>query len=591
MTRPIIYQTLPRLFGAVSKENVRNGSIDQNGCGKMNDYTTKALKHIRSLGFNYIWYTGVIEHATKTDYSRFGILSDHPSVVKGNAGSPYAIRDYYDIDPDLAVDVPHRMKEFEQLIARTHRAGLKMLIDFVPNHVARQYHSDAKPIGISDLGEHDDKSTGFSPQNNFYYLPDQSLDISDIVDEQPISSYVEFPAKVTGNDCVTARPSKNDWYETVKLNYGVNLYTHQLDPTIAEQLNETVSTDGIRSYGHVDSHQPTPNNTTMMFAYPDTWNKMLDILRFWATKGVDGFRCDMAEMVPVEFWEWAIPQIKSEHKGIIFIAEVYNPNEYRNYIYRGHFDYLYDKVGLYDTLRHVIGGGSASLITYSWQSVDDIGSHMLNFLENHDEQRIASEFFAGDARKAFPALLVSALMRTNPFMVYQGQMLGVDGMEDAGFSGSDGRTTIFDYWAIDQFRRWRNNGLYDTNKLTKEEKEIFNYYTKVLSLCNAEKAISDGQFYDLMYANYENQQMDTNRLFGFIRKEGDETILIVANFSDEPMQASVRIPAHAIEFLNMKTGARFATELLTGATRTIDIYPNQTIDINAPANGGIVLKF
>ena len=591
MTRPIIYQTLPRLFGAVSKENVRNGSIDQNGCGKMNDYTTKALKHIRSLGFNYIWYTGVIEHATKTDYSRFGILSDHPSVVKGNAGSPYAIRDYYDIDPDLAVDVPHRMKEFEQLIARTHRAGLKMLIDFVPNHVARQYHSDAKPIGISDLGEHDDKSTGFSPQNNFYYLPDQSLDISDIVDEQPISSYVEFPAKVTGNDCVTARPSKNDWYETVKLNYGVNLYTHQLDPTIAAQLNETVSTDGIRSYGHVDSHQPTPNNTTMMFAYPDTWNKMLDILRFWATKGVDGFRCDMAEMVPVEFWEWAIPQIKSEHKGIIFIAEVYNPNEYRNYIYRGHFDYLYDKVGLYDTLRHVIGGGSASLITYSWQSVDDIGSHMLNFLENHDEQRIASEFFAGDARKAFPALLVSALMRTNPFMVYQGQMLGVDGMEDAGFSGSDGRTTIFDYWSIDQFRRWRNNGLYDTNKLAKEEKEIFNYYTKVLSLCNAEKAISDGQFYDLMYANYENQQMDTNRLFGFIRKEGDETILIVANFSDEPMQASVRIPAHAIEFLNMKTGARFATELLTGATRTIDIYPNQTIDINAPANGGIVLKF
>ena len=590
--RPIIYQTLPRLFGAVSKENIRYGSIDQNGCGKLNDYTTKALKHIRSLGFNYIWYTGVIEHATKTDYTRFGIQSDNPSVVKGNAGSPYAIRDYYDIDPDLAVDIPHRIKEFEQLIARTHRAGLKMLIDFVPNHVARQYHSDAKPIGVSDLGEHDDPSTAFSPQNNFYYLPDQSLDISDILDdEQQIGSYVENPAKVTGNDCMTARPSRNDWYETVKLNYGVNLYTHQLDQTIADQLNMVLSTDGIRAYGHLENQQPATNSTTMMFAYPDTWNKMLDILRFWATKGVDGFRCDMAEMVPVEFWEWAIPQIKSEHKGIIFIAEVYNPNEYRNYLHRGHFDYLYDKVGLYDTLRHVIGGGSASLITQCWQSIDDIGIHMLNFLENHDEQRIASEFFAKDARKAFPALLVSALMRTNPFMVYQGQMLGVDGMEDAGFSGSDGRTTIFDYWSIDQFRRWRNNGLYDTNKLTKEEKEIFNYYTKVLTLCNSEKAISDGQFYDLMYANYENQQMDTNRLFGFIRKDGEETILIVANFSEEPMQASVRIPAHAIEFLNMRTGARFATDLLTGATHTIDIYPDQTIDIKAPANGGIVLKF
>ena len=590
--RPVIYQTLPRLFGASSTTNVPHGSIMQNGCGKLNDYTTKALKQIRSLGFNYIWYTGIIEHATKTDYSQFGIKADNPLVVKGNAGSPYAIKDYYDIDPDLAVDVPHRMKEFEQLVGRTHRAGLKMLIDFVPNHVARQYHSDAKPLGVSDLGEHDDTSAFFSPQNNFYYLTNQPLDISDIVDNPEYSGrYTEMPAKVTGNDCLSARPSRNDWYETVKLNYGVNPYTHQLDPSIAEQLNSTVQTEGIRAYGHLTTDLPESGTKTKMFDYPDTWNKMLDILRFWATKGIDGFRCDMAEMVPVEFWEWAIPQIKSEHSGIIFIAEVYNPNEYRNYIYRGHFDYLYDKVGLYDTLRHVIGGGSASLITQCWQSVDDIQPHMLNFLENHDEQRIASEFFAGDAHKAFPALLVSALMRTNPFMVYQGQMLGVDGMEDAGFSGSDGRTTIFYYWSIDQFKRWRNNGLYDTNKLTKSEKEIFNYYVKVITLCNAEKAISNGLFYDLMYANYENQQMDTNKLFAFIRKDGEETILIIANFFDEPLKASIRIPAHAVDFLNMRTGARFATDLLTGATRTIDLYPDQSIDIIAPANGGIVLKF
>ena len=573
--RPIIYQTLPRLFGANGTSNVHNGTISQNGCGKLNDYTTKALKHIRGLGFNYIWYTGLIEHATKSDYSRFGIQPDNPSVVKGNAGSPYAIKDYYDIDPDLAVDVKHRMKEFEALVARTHRAGLKMLIDFVPNHVARQYRSDAKPVGVKDLGEQDDTTTFFSTQNNFYYLPDQPLDISDITEE---GNYTEMPAKVTGNDCLSARPSRNDWYETVKLNYGVNPYTHQLDPSIAEALEAKTS-------------PYAPDQLSKLHFYPDTWNKMLDILRFWATKGIDGFRCDMAEMVPVEFWGWAIPQIKSEHKGIIFVAEVYNPNEYRNYIHRGHFDYLYDKVGLYDTLRHIIGGGSASLITQCWQSVDDIQQHMLNFLENHDEQRIASKFFAGEPQKAFPALLVSALMRTNPFMVYQGQMLGVDGMENAGFSGSDGRTTIFDYWTLDQFRRWRNNGLFDNNKLTQPEKAVINYYTKVLTLCNTERAISEGEFYDLMYANYENQQMDTNRLFAFIRKAGDETILVVANFASEPMNALVRIPAHAIEFLNMRQGARFATELLTGATRTIDIYPDQSIDITAPAHGGIVLKF
>ena len=588
MSRPIIYQTLPRLFGAVSKENVRYGSITQNGCGKLNDYTTKALKHIRSLGFNYIWYTGIIEHATKTNYAHFGILPDTPDVVKGNAGSPYAIKDYYDVDPDLAVNVPHRMKEFEQLVARTHRAGLKMLIDFIPNHVARQYHSDAKPMGVADLGENDDRETAFSTQNNFYYLPGQQLDISELTAE---GTYYEYPARVTGNDCFSARPSRNDWYETVKLNYGINPSTRQLDRTISEQLNTEIATDGIRAYGHLTNDVREVGVNTMMFTYPDTWTKMLDILRFWASKGIDGFRCDMAEMVPVEFWSWAIPQIKSEHPGIIFIAEVYNPNEYRRYIHQGHFDYLYDKVGLYDTLRHVIGGGSASLITYRWQEVDDIAPHMLNFLENHDEQRIASPFFAGDAHKALPALLVSALMRTNPFMVYQGQALGVDGMEDAGFSGSDGRTTIFDYWSLDKFIRWRNNGLFNGVRLTAEEQELTSYYAKVITLCNSERAISEGQFYDLMYANYENQQMDTNHLYAFIRKAEEETILIVANFSDDTMQAPVRIPAHAIEFLNMRQGPHFATELLTGVTQTIDILPDQMVNVVVPPNGGILLKF
>ena len=153
--RITIYQVLPRLYGNTVTLNKNNGTLSENGCGKMNDFDARRLKRIKDMGFTHIWYTGLIEHATKTDYSAFGIARDNAEVVKGNAGSPYAIKDYYDIDPDLAVNVPERMKEFEQLVERTHRSGLKMIMDFVPNHVARHYHSDSKPAGVKDLWETD----------------------------------------------------------------------------------------------------------------------------------------------------------------------------------------------------------------------------------------------------------------------------------------------------------------------------------------------------------------------------------------------------------------------------------------------------
>ena len=558
--RPIIYQTLPRLFGAVSKENVRYGSIGQNGCGKMDDYTAKALKHIRGLGFNYIWYTGLIEHATKTDYSRYGIRADNPAVVKGNAGSPYAIKDYYDIDPDLATKVPDRMKEFENLVMRTHKADLKMIIDFVPNHVARQYHSDAKPEGVKDLGEEDDTTTAFSPYNNFYYLPGTKFSPNFSLHDDEMGEYVEAPAKVTGNDCFTPWVGQNDWYETVKLNYGV-------DYQGCNQLIFCPST-------------------------PNTWLKMRDILLFWAGKGIDGFRCDMAEMVPCDFWGWVIPQVKEKHPDIVFIAEVYNPHEYRNYIHRGHFDYLYDKVGLYDTIRSVVCGNTATSITSAWQSVDDIHDHMLNFLENHDEQRIASKFFAGNAEKGKAALLVSALMNTNPMMVYFGQELGEQGMYSEGFSGQDGRTTIFDYWTIDLIRRWRNNNKFDGTLLSKEEKALQQYYTKVLNLCNSEKAIREGQFFDIMYVN-RGEGMNEHRQFAFLRKKDKELILVIANFDDQPARSWVKIPAHAFECLDIPVSEkeRDCKDLLTGKKEKKALIPDGTLYVELPANGGKVLKF
>ncbi len=560
MEKIVIYQVFTRLFGANANKNVSNGSKKENGCGKMADFTSAALENIKKLGATHIWYTGVIEHATKTDYTQYGIAKDHPAVVKGNAGSPYAIKDYYDIDPDIATKVPERMKEFENLVKRTHKAELKMIIDFVPNHVARQYHSDAKPEGVRDLGEDDDKTMSFNPQNNFYYIPNTKFSPSFSLKDEMMGEYVETPAKATGNDCFTQWASQNDWYETVKLNYGVD---------------------------YIGTHQLVFSPST-----PSTWLKMRDILLFWASKGIDGFRCDMAEMVPCDFWGWVIPQVKEKYPDIIFIAEVYNPHEYRNYIYRGHFDYLYDKVGLYDTLRHVMGGGSATSITGSWQSVDDINCHMLNFLENHDEQRIASQFFAGNSEKGKPALLVSAIMRTNPMMIYFGQELGEQGMYSEGFSGQDGRTTIFDYWTIDLIRRWRNNGKFDGSLLSKEEKALQSYYTKVLTLCNKEKAIREGAFFDIMYVNY-NEGMNEHRQYAFLRKEGKELIIVIANFSDEIARSWVKIPAHAFECLDIPVSEeeRECKDLLTGKKEKKALIPDGTIYVEIPANGGKVLKF
>ena len=542
-----IYQVFTRLFGADKEACIPSGSKKQNGCGTMQDFTAKALEQIRGLGCTHIWYTGIIEHASKTDYSAYGIPADNPDVVKGEAGSPYAIRDYYDVDPDLAKDPTKRIREFELLVERTHKAGLKVIIDFVPNHVARQYHSDAKPAGVRDLGENDDIACSFSPNNNFYYLPAEQLHLDNILAG---GTYCEFPAKATGNDNFSSWPGKNDWYETVKLNYGIDYLG-----------------------GRSQHFSPAP----------DTWYKMLHILLYWAGKGIDGFRCDMAEMVPVEFWEWALPQVKTAYSNIIFIAEVYNPPFYRDYIHRGHFDYLYDKVGLYDTLLSVCRGQSTQSITACWQAVDDIRGHMLNFLENHDEQRLASDFLLGNAEAALPALMVSSLM-PSPFMLYFGQELGERGMDEEGFSGLDGRTTIFDYWSVSTIRRWRNKGHFGDGQLTPEEIELRNKYQRILKL-REQELFAEGGFYDLMYANPH-----LHRQYAFVRHSGKKFAIIIANFSNSEETISLYLPQHFFEYTGIKEKANVVlTDALSGNKTTLPFTSEKPLTVTIPANYGVVL--
>ncbi len=543
MSKIIIYQCFPRWFTNYVTARVPQADKSVNGCGTFAGINTKALKAIQELGATHVWYTGVLRHATAEHNT--------PAITKGKAGSPYSITDYYDVDPDLAVHEQKRMEEFEALVARTHKAGMKVIIDFVPNHVSREYKSACRPEGVEDLGEHDHSEWAFSPLNNFYYIPGEefrpSFDIGD---------YHEYPAKVTGNDCFSAHPSVNDWYETVKLNYGVH-YMGGCE----KQFNPI----------------------------PDTWRKMSDILLFWAGKGIDAFRVDMAHMVPVEFFDWAIHRVRAVFPNVQFIAEIYDPGLYRPYLKAG-FDFLYDKVGMYDYLRAVTSRNySAEGISHQWQAVDDIREHMLYFLENHDEQRIASGFFCGSGRAAEPSMIVAATLGTNPVMIYSGQEVGEKGMDVEGFSGMDGRTTIFDYWGVKSIQAWANKGKFDGAGLDDEQRDLRAFYCKLLQIAKTSPAINEGKMYDLEYAQGEG--FNRHKQYAFLRKHGKQTLLIVVNFDDKEVDVPVTIPADAFIYLQMDEKLSVhAIDLLSGRTIDEPLMTSTPMHVTLPAWTGAILQ-
>ncbi|KAF5074000.1 Alpha-1,4-glucan:maltose-1-phosphate maltosyltransferase [anaerobic digester metagenome] len=523
----VVYQVFTRLFGNTNTTNIPWGTIEDNGVGKFNDFTDKALEEIRALGVTHIWYTGVPHHAVIRDYTAYGISDDDPDVVKGRAGSPYAVKDYYNVNPDLAVDPAKRLDEFRALLERTHRQGLKAIIDIVPNHVARHYKSLSNPPGTEDFGASDDVTVEYARNNNFYYIPGQPFRVPEFPawykplggEPHPMADgkFEEFPAKWTGNGSRMARPDFNDWYETVKINYGIR-------PDGTKDFDTLPAGFGQKS---VSDHY----NFWQGKDVPDSWKKFRDIALYWVGFGVDGFRFDMAEMVPVEFWSYMNSAIKNANPEAFLLAEVYNPSLYRDYLHLGKMDYLYDKVELYDTLKNIIQGhGSADHIAGIQAGLADIEHHMLHFLENHDEQRLPSPAFAGNALKGKPAMTLSATISTAPTMIYFGQEVGESGEGNAGF-GSETRTTIFDYWGVPAHQRWMNNGKFDGGLLTAEESALRDFYKRLLNFTINSSALM-GKYQELHSYNRANSPGYYEKGYSFARWSEDEHLLILANFKD-----------------------------------------------------------
>ena len=555
----VVYQVFTRLFGNTNTTNKPWGTIEENGVGKFSDFTDRALDEIRSMGVTHIWYTGVPHHNVIRDYTAFGISNDDPDVVKGRAGSPYAVKDYYNVNPDLATDPARRMEEFEALVERTHKHGMKVIIDIVPNHVARNYKSISKPAGTGDFGENDDTSVEYKRDNNFYYIPGQAFQVPVFENGykplggeiNPLSDgkFEESPAKWTGNGSSLAQPGFYDWFETVKVNYGVRPDgTYDFD-----SLPGGFEKEGIEAHFSFWKDKNVP----------DSWIKFRDIALFWLDKGVDGFRFDMAEMVPVEFWSFMNSAIKMKNPDAFLLAEVYNPALYRDYIFKGKMDYLYDKVQLYDTLKHIMQGhGSTDHLPAICSDLADIEHHMLHFLENHDEQRIASKDFAGNAEKGKPAMVVSACLSTSPTMIYFGQHVGEPGYGNMGF-GSETRTSIFDYCGVPAHQRWMNNGKFDGGQLTKGEKELNNFYKTLLNFTTQSSALTGG-FAEIHTYNRENTPGYTDKLFSFVRWSNDEKLFIISNFEENPHEFQLKIDAETLKKLKLKNGSYKLTDKLSG---------------------------
>lgn len=564
--KKVVYQVFTRLFGNTNTTNKPWGTIEENGVGKFNDFTDKALQEIKKLGVTHIWYTGVPHHALVNDYTKIGISNDDPEVVKGRAGSPYAVKDYYNVNPDLAVNPANRLQEFEALIARTHKNGLKLLIDIVPNHIARRYEGKNNPKGVRDFGADDNTSLEYARNNNFYYIPGQAFQVPTSDSYQPLNGeknplidgqFSENPAKWTGNGSRLAKPDINDWYETVKVNYGIR-------PDGSKDFPELPAGYDKKSYKEHFAFWKDKD-------VPSSWKKFRDIALYWTAKGVDGFRYDMAEMVPYEFWSFMNSSIKMKSPNAFLLAEVYNPNEYRNYIHLGKMDYLYDKVETYDYLKDVIRGKkNPDGLSAIQNNMKDIEHHMLHFLDNHDEQRLACADFAGSGERGKPLMVISALVSSSPTMIYFGQEVGEAGAIDGGF-GKPTRTSIFDYVGVPNHQRWMNNKKFDGGQLSSSEKDLRDFYKRLLNFTISSEALM-GQFQEIQTFNRQQTSNYGENVYSFVRWSASEKLIVTSNISpDNESTFSLQIPSEVIKTWKLKEGSYAVKDQLYGTVHILKV--------------------
>ncbi len=495
-----IYQVAPRTYAAQG-----NGAAL---AGKLSDMTTDRLREIRDLGIDYLWLTGVLEHAARAQTD--------PDVVKGEAGSYYAIYDNWDVSSEIGT-----MADFEAVIERAHSVGLRVLIDFVANHTARLHRTDVVCKQHLDFGRGDRTEVAFDRDNNYYYMPNTSFTPptqtgsagSDGAFDTDIFTpgiQLESPARVTGNDIVSPNPPISDWFETVKLNYGWDL------------INKRAN------------YSPRPR----------TWNQMIDVARYWVEKGVDGFRVDFAHAVPIEFWRTFAAELKAVQPQVFLLAEAYE-TDYRmklpGFTFYDMLDAGFDSVynsAMYwamhnqvqrpGDMRSAVPNRSPALAA----NIVNRGFQFTQYLENHDEERVASRTFApwiGErAQRAELGLAYTAYLGLMPgnLLMHGGQELQEDASVFGSYAGDNGKTSIFDYVYQSQTRLWQSGNrpqwMIDFRQRYRDLLAL-----KRLPAFSAIHKESVPSLVDLDGPN--NYKEQSNWISSYIRFQGNDAYLVVTN--------------------------------------------------------------
>lgn len=582
--RPVIYQLFVRHFSNFTQGGVPWGSREQNGCGSFNGITDAALEQIARMGVTHLWFTGVLRHATQTPHE--GLPADPACIVKGIAGSPYAVTDYFDVDPDLAENVEARREEFAALLQRCRRWGMVPMIDFVPNHVSRNYASTVRPE--SSFGAGDDTACFFARDNSFYYLEPHHTGLEMQLPEGKFAPECGV-GRVTGNNVASWSPGAFDWYETVKLNYGTD-YRH------GSHAAETL-----------------PSLLAPVYALPRTWRLMNEVLAYWQKMGVGGFRCDMAHMVPLPFWRWAISHARLRDSSAFFMAEGYDDHlklvegsVYESLISAG-FDGVYDGVS-YESLRKIFEGGAwANDLDRHHRDSTPMFMRGVRYVENHDEPRLASPlYWGGMGEKVARAVMVAQYCTTcGPVLVYNGQETGERAEGPGGYGGDNGRTSIFDYTSLPRLQRWVNGGAYDGALLTPEEQQFRAFTGQLLTLLQ-HPALAKGGFYGLNWANRETPDFGRrpgdaasgHLLYAFLRhyRKAKSTLLVVCNMNpSEPAHVHIHVPQNAREWAGKKPGVYHFVSLLETSSPIVETdaetLETQGLPVDVPAGGALVLEW